>query len=102
VALPQPVCIAELRLPETTPLAGYERIGRLRYWPAVAGVVVGALLGAGAIGWVLGDEVTWPGLVLGSASCGVIGAWAALLGANFVAISRYALRQAAREPTRQR
>jgi hypothetical protein len=98
VALPQPVCIAELRLPEIDLLlAGHERIGRLRYWPTVAGAVVATLLGGVVIGWALGDDVTWPGLILGSLSCSVIGAWAGWLGANFWVISRHALRQATNE-----
>jgi hypothetical protein len=98
VALPQPVCIAELRLPEIDLLlAGHERIGRLRYWPTVTGAVAGALLGGMIIGWALVNDVTWPGLVLGSVSCSVIGAWAGWLGANFWVISRHALRQATNE-----
>jgi hypothetical protein len=97
VALPQPVRFAEIRLPAATPLASYGQIHRWCPWCTVGGAIVGFLLGAIAIYVVGGDQVTWLGLAMGAVSCGVIGAWAALLGTNFWTISRHAFRQAAKE-----
>jgi hypothetical protein len=98
VALPQPVRVNELRLPATTPLASFERIGRWRRCCIAVGAAAGAFLGLGGILIADGDKVTWPGLALGAVSCGVIGGWMALLGANFYTIARHTLRQAASEP----
>lgn len=96
VALPQPVRVAELRLPATT-LASFEKIGRWRHWFVGAGTTIGLVFGGLCIFNAAGDGVTWPGLALGAVSCGVMGAWAALLGVNFTTIARHTLRQATRE-----
>ena len=98
VALPQPVRVNELRLPATTPLASFEKVGRWRRWCIAVGVAAGAFLGLGGILIAASDEVTWPGLALGAVSCGVIGGWTALLGANFYTIARHTIRQATSEP----
>jgi hypothetical protein len=97
VALPQPVCFEEIRLPAATPLASYEQIHRWCPVCIAAGATIGFSLGGIGIYLAGGDEVTWFGLAMGAASCGVIGAWAALLGTNFWTISRHAFRQAAKE-----
>jgi hypothetical protein len=59
--------------------------------------VGGAILGAVGIHAIAGDGITWFGIALGSASCAVIGAWAALLWTTFWTITRYVLRQASKE-----
>jgi hypothetical protein len=97
VALPQPVRFDELRLPAATPLASYEQIHRWCPVCIVAGSLLGLVLGAIGIYSAGGDKVTWFGLAMGAVSCGVIGAWAALLGTNFWTISRHAFRQASKE-----
>jgi hypothetical protein len=97
VALPQPVSVADLNLPATTSLASYEKIGRWRNWLVAAGTVLGFATGGVGIHRALGEDVTWPGLALGAVSCGVIGAWAALLGVNFYTIARHVIREANRE-----
>lgn len=98
VALPQPVRVNELQLPATTPLASFEKLGRWRRQSIVIGASVGASLGIAGILLAAGNEVTWPGLALGAASCGVLGGWGALLAVNFYTIARHTLRQATREP----
>jgi hypothetical protein len=62
-----------------------------------AGTVLGFATGGVGIHRALGEDVTWPGLALGAVSCGVIGAWAALLGVNFYTIARHVIREANRE-----
>ena len=92
---PQPFRVAELHLPARTPLAfsqpGHER-GHL---PTVVGAALGILVGLGGIYALAGPQVTLAGWALGSVSCGVMGAWAAMLGVNFWTIARHAIRQAA-------
>jgi hypothetical protein len=97
VALPQPVSVAALHLPATTSLASYEKIGRWRNWLVAAGTVIGFAVGGAGIHRAVGDDATWPGLALGAVSCGVIGAWAALLSVNFYTIARHVIREATRD-----
>jgi hypothetical protein len=97
VALPQPVRFDEIHLPATTPLASYEQLHRWCHVCIAAGSAIGFMLGGIGIYIAGGDEVTWFGLAMGAVSCGVIGAWAALLGTNFWTISRHAFRQASKE-----
>jgi hypothetical protein len=79
------------------PLASHERIHRWCSWWVAAGTVGGSGLGAAGINAIAGDHVTWFGIGLGSVSCGIIGAWAALLGTSFWTISRHALKHATKE-----
>lgn len=96
VAVPQPVSLSELRLPETTTLAGQgSGVGRTRLAAAI-GAVLGLVGGAAAIARFAGPDVTAAGVALGAVSCGVIGAWLALLTSNFWAIAREAWRHAHR------
>jgi hypothetical protein len=97
VALPQPVTLANLRLPEATSLAGRSINSRRNYWSLTLGAVGGFAFGAWGIHELAGPTVTWPGLALGAVSCGVMGAWIALLVSNFWAIARQALRHASRD-----
>jgi hypothetical protein len=97
VALPQPVTLANLRLPEATSLAGRSINSRRDHWALTLGAAGGFACGAWGIHELAGPTVTWPGLALGAVSCGVMGAWGALLIASFWAIARQALRNASRD-----
>lgn len=97
VALPQPVTLANLRLPEATSLAGCSNNRRRNHWALTLGAVGGFAFGAWGIHELAGPTVTWPGLALGAVSCGIMGAWGALLIASFWAIARQALRNASRD-----
>lgn len=97
VSLPQPVSLAEVRLPQTTSLAGRSDASHRSRWAFGLGALAGFGVGGWGIHTLAGPQVTWPGLALGAVSCGVMGAWVALLGSNFWAIARQALRQASRD-----
>jgi hypothetical protein len=97
VATSQPVILNDLQLPESTTLAVQEGRPRRSNWALAIGGLLGSFLGAAAINAFAGPEVTWPGLALGSTSCGVIGAWIALLASNFWAIAREAWRHASHQ-----
>lgn len=94
VAPPQPVSLAELDLPTRTLLARHDPLGKRRIWCMAAGTVVGLVGGGAAMAAAVGGDATWAGLAMGAVSCGVIGAWAALLGVNFTLFARQTLRQA--------
>jgi hypothetical protein len=96
VAPPQPVRVADLALPAPS-LASHEDLGQWRHWCVAVGAIGGLFLGGAGIYTAAGDDVTAPGIAMGSLSGGVIGAWMTLLGTNFCAIVRQTLRQAGRE-----
>jgi hypothetical protein len=95
VATPEPLQWAELALPAGTPLARCDAAPARSYLALAAGTLVGAAAGAAAVFGLVGPRITWPGAAVGVASCAIIGAWAALLAANFVTIARRTWRQAA-------
>jgi hypothetical protein len=97
VALPQPLGDADFPARPNLPLAGYERIHRWSNWCVFGGAVGGGILGAVGISALGGESITWFGIALGSTSCAVLGAWAALLWTTFWTISRHVLRQASKE-----
>jgi hypothetical protein len=93
-ATPEPVRWAELGLPDQTPLAWHMPTPRRLSW-LIAGVAVASGIGgAAALVLLAGERGSWPALALGAVSCGVIGAWAALLASSFWAIARHAWRHA--------
>ncbi len=96
VALPQPVALANMKLPETTSLASRSDTTNRSRWALAIGAIGGFSLGAWGIHELTGPTVTWPGLIFGAASCGVVGAWMALLIGSFWAIARQAFRHASR------
>lgn len=96
VAVPQPVALSELRLPETTTLAGQGRGSWSTRLAVAVGGMVGLVCGAAAIVKFAGPDVTRAGAALGAVSCGVIGAWMTLLASNFWAIAREAWRHASK------
>ena len=88
---------AATRMPQATPLARHDATSARRSIVAAAiGLVAGVLAGAGGIGLLCGDQATWPGVILGAVSGGVLGAWSALLAVGFWAIGRHAWRDTAR------
>lgn len=97
VSLPQPVSLANMQLPETTSLADHSDDSRRSRWALGLGALIGFGLGAWGIHELAGPAVTWPGLAFGAVSCGVMGAWIALLVSNFWVIARQALRHASRD-----
>jgi hypothetical protein len=94
VATPPPIRLADLGIPTGTALALHESAPRRSHWALAAGALTGSCLGAGGISVALGNQVSWAGYAVGAISCGVIGAWAALLAASFVSIGRRAWKQA--------
>lgn len=93
----QPVSLAEMGLPRVTSLADRTNDAWRTRWALGLGAVGGLLLGWWGIRELAGPAVSWPGRAFGAVSCGVIGAWAALLIVSFWAIIREAWRQASRE-----
>lgn len=94
-ATPQPIKWAELSLPEPTPLRLHQPAPRRRVQGAT---ILGALgCGAGgavALAYVAGEQATWPGFIVGAISCGVMGAWLAMLVSSFWMIARQAWKHA--------
>lgn len=90
----QPVALESVQLPEATTLAGQNARSSRSQWALAGGGLLGAMMGGAALSRFGGPEISWPGIVLGAVSCGVIGAWIALLGSNFYAIAREAWRHA--------
>jgi hypothetical protein len=94
VALPQPVTLEQLELPGRTRLALRPQPSRQWLWALAGGGLAGWGLGAAVLDRVAGPNLGWPELALGGASCGVLGAWLALLLSNFWAIASDAWRDA--------
>ena len=94
IALPQPVNVRTLQLPETTPLAASGARVWWNRWAILLGGASGTGLGAAALWSTRAADVTPLGLLLGALSAGVIGAWIAMLASNFWNIARQAWRHA--------
>lgn len=94
IALPQPVAVNMLHLPETTPLATSGPGAWWNRWAIAGGGAVGVAMGAAALQASGSPDITRLGLLVGSVSCGVIGAWVTLLTSNFWSIVRQAWRHA--------
>ena len=84
-------------IPETT-LAKHEHAPGRSIAASIAGGAMGGALGLWGISAIAGSEVTVAGVALGVMSCGVVGAWMALLAAHFLSVSRRAWRAANGEP----
>lgn len=94
-ATPQPVQWAELTLPDPTPLRLHDPPPRRRVQGAtILGALAGAVGGAAALARVAGQQAGWPGLAVGAISCGVMGAWLAMLVSSFWMIARQAWKHA--------
>ncbi len=94
-ATPEPVRWSELGLPEQTPLGLFQPAPPRRVHGAtVAGAIAGGAVGIVALAYVSGEQTTWPGLVVGALSCGVMGAWLAMLVSSFWMIARHAWKHA--------
>lgn len=94
VAIGQPVELATLDLPPSTPLASHERITHWTAWFVGAGLICGLIFGGTVIALTIGPRIEWAGWVIGTISCGVLGAWAAFLASTFSTIARHAWRHA--------
>ena len=94
VATGQPIELAKLNLPPGTPLANRERVA---HWTAQfvgGGLVSGLIFGGTVIALTIGPRIEWAGWVVGTISCGVLGAWAAFLASTFSCIAHHAWRHA--------
>ena len=94
MATGQPIELAKLNLPPGTPLASHERVA---HWTARfvgGGLVSGLIFGGTVIALTIGPRIEWAGWVVGTFSCGVLGAWAAFLASTFGSIARHAWRHA--------
>ncbi|HYO23418.1 MAG TPA: hypothetical protein VEQ85_00555 [Lacipirellulaceae bacterium] len=84
----------ELAALTATPLARCERAPLRTALAAVTGLMAGASVGAAAIPVAAGSKVTAAEVALGAVSCGVLGAWIALMAAHFLSVMRRTLRDA--------
>lgn len=83
-------------LPPSSPLASKVSVARWTRWFIIGGVSLGLIGGALAIGLTIGERIGWAGWLVGTLSCGILGAWLAFLGSTFGAIARHAWRDADR------
>jgi hypothetical protein len=90
----QPVELAKLDLPPTTPLASRQRVARWTAWFVGGGTLGGLILGGAVIASTIGPRIEWASWAVGTISCGVLGAWAAFLASTFGSIARHAWRHA--------
>lgn len=94
VATSAPVELEKLGLPSGTPLAGHERVAHWTAWFVAGGLTFGLVAGCTAIALTIGPRIEWAGWIVGTISCGVLGAWAAFLTSTFSSIARHAWRHA--------
>ena len=94
VATGEPIELAKLNLPPGSPLAGHDRIARWTAWFVAGGLAIGLVAGCTGIALTIGPRIEWAGWVVGTISCGVLGAWAAFLASTFSSIARHAWRHA--------
>ena len=94
----EPVEIAKLGLPPSTPLADHGKVGgRWLMWFVVSGALLGAVFGGVTILLTIGPQIGWPGWVVATLSCTVLGTWAAFLASSFSSIARHAWRHASED-----
>ena len=94
VATDQPIELAKLDLPPSTPLASRQRVARWTAWFVGGGTVAGLIFGGTTIALTVGSQIGWAGWAIGTISCGVLGAWAAFLASTFSSVARHAWRHA--------
>jgi hypothetical protein len=94
VATGQPIELAKLNLPPSTPLASRQRVARWTAWFVGGGAIGGLLAGSTVIAMTIGPRIEWAGWVVGTISCGVLGAWVVFLASTFSSIARHAWRHA--------
>jgi hypothetical protein len=94
VATGQPVELAKLDLPPSTPLGSRQKVARWTAWFVTAGTIGGLIAGSTIIALTIGPRIEWAGWAVGTISCGVLGAWAAFLASTFSSIARHAWRHA--------
>ena len=81
-------------LPPRSPLATKQSVARWTSFFVIVGISVGLMGGAMAIGFTIGERIGLVGWLVGTISCGVLGAWLAFLASTFGAIVRHAWRDA--------
>jgi hypothetical protein len=94
VAIGQPVELANLDLPPSTPLGSRQKVARWTVWFVTAGTIGGLIAGGTIIALTIGPRIEWAGWAVGTISCGVLSAWAAFLASTFSSIARHAWRHA--------
>ena len=82
------------QLPPSSPLATKQRVTRWTSFFVIVGILIGLIGGATTIGFTIGQRIGWAGWLVGTISCGVLGAWLAFLASTFGAIARHAWRDA--------
>ena len=92
----RPLSSVQPLLPPSTPLATKQKVAHWTVWFVAGGLLVGLIAGGYAISITLGADAGWPGWLVGTVSCGVLGAWAAFLISTFSSIARHAWRHADR------
>ena len=92
-----PVQLESTPLPPTTPLADRGHANHWLLWFVLAGALLGFVVGGAVLGLTIGSRISWPGLIVGALSCGVLGSWAAFLASSFGTIARHAWRHAHEE-----
>jgi hypothetical protein len=97
VAIPsQPAIVPPFR---RSPLHGRDQpLRRLRIW-LTAGATLGGLLGIAALSLLLGNRTSIAGILVGSASTAVVGAWIAFVISSAWSIFRQGWRDAVRDPS---
>lgn len=93
----QPGASARASLPPRTPLANRGHTNHWLLWFLVGGAMLGMLVGGPLLGLTIGSRIGWPGLVVGTVSCGVLGIWTAFLASCFSSIARHAWKHAHQE-----
>lgn len=81
-------------LPPTTPLANHGRVSNWLIWFVVGGALLGMIIGGAILAITVGGRIGWPGLAVGTISCGVLGTWIAFLASSFGTIARHAWQHA--------
>lgn len=90
----QPLSAVKASLPPSTPLATSDYVARWTVWFVAGGMLLGLAAGIAGVAWMLGTQAGWAGWIVGTVSCGVLGAWLAFLGSTFSSIARHAWRHA--------
>ena len=100
-ATPVPVAWEALDLPPQTPLAWHDPAPRRLNWVIAGVAAASAVGGTAALASLAGEHAGWPAIAVGAVSCGVIGAWVALLASSFWTIARHAWRHAQGKASRR-
>lgn len=84
-----------------SPLHGHDQPLRRMRVCLTAGAILGGLFGIAALSLLLGNRTTIAGILVGSASTAIVGAWIAFIAASAWSIFRQGWRDAVRETTEE-